>query len=256
MPFGALGAVYAWDRMGHAVVHILNHYLRIILSRYVDDCFGIIDAEDSEYIREATVLLVQWLGPKLDPDKTPAPARSQVILEVRVRLDTIRRREKSYLQARISLEESKAEYWTGIISGILARNHIRSWEAESLAGRLNFVASAILGQEGVCRIRNIYAAQYSGGGISREARHELEWWKHYLQSNPQKKIPLTSSRFKYEICNSDAEGSGGFGGLLLRDEFLEIHGQILEQFSPYFSERKSQSVGHFCVSGYAHPSNV
>jgi hypothetical protein len=39
MPFGAIAAVYAWDRVGEAVVAILRRGLALPVSRYVDDLF-------------------------------------------------------------------------------------------------------------------------------------------------------------------------------------------------------------------------
>ena len=39
MPFGAVSAVYAWDRLGGAVSRILRKLLLLPLDRYVDDLF-------------------------------------------------------------------------------------------------------------------------------------------------------------------------------------------------------------------------
>ena len=39
-PFGAVGSVHAWERMGAALAHIARVYLRIPMLRYVDDFFA------------------------------------------------------------------------------------------------------------------------------------------------------------------------------------------------------------------------
>ena len=39
-PFGAVGSVHAWERMGAALAHIARVYLKIPMLRYVDDFFA------------------------------------------------------------------------------------------------------------------------------------------------------------------------------------------------------------------------
>ena len=39
-PFGAVGSVHAWERIGAAICHIAGVYLKLPLWRYVDDYFG------------------------------------------------------------------------------------------------------------------------------------------------------------------------------------------------------------------------
>ena len=39
-PFGAVGSVHAWERIGAAICHIARVYLKLPLWRYVDDYFG------------------------------------------------------------------------------------------------------------------------------------------------------------------------------------------------------------------------
>ena len=45
MPFGAVGAVYSWDRLGAAASALIRSFLIIPLGRYVDDLFWIDDLE-------------------------------------------------------------------------------------------------------------------------------------------------------------------------------------------------------------------
>jgi len=39
-PFGAVGSVHGWERIGAAVCHVAVVFLRLALLRYVDDYFG------------------------------------------------------------------------------------------------------------------------------------------------------------------------------------------------------------------------
>ncbi len=39
-PFGAIGSVHAWERVGAALTHIARVYLKLAVLRYVDDKFG------------------------------------------------------------------------------------------------------------------------------------------------------------------------------------------------------------------------
>ena len=39
-PFGAIASVHAWERVGAALTHIIRDFLKIALSRYVDDMFA------------------------------------------------------------------------------------------------------------------------------------------------------------------------------------------------------------------------
>ena len=39
-PFGAIGSVHAWERIGAAILHIAHTFLRLPVLRYVDDYFG------------------------------------------------------------------------------------------------------------------------------------------------------------------------------------------------------------------------
>ena len=86
MPFGAVGAVYAWDRVAEAVVEVLRRVFLVPAARYVDDIFFV----DFEYTavrtREIVMAVVDAFGLCLEPDKTPAPAMDMVVLGVRVSL--------------------------------------------------------------------------------------------------------------------------------------------------------------------------
>lgn len=57
LPFGHIAAVYAWDRVGHALSHVIDFWCVAISERYVDDIFGIDFAESAVDL----VDFVMWL---------------------------------------------------------------------------------------------------------------------------------------------------------------------------------------------------
>ena len=85
-PFGAIGSVYAWDRLGEAFVRIARRRLLDVLLRYVDDLFFPELDVLAEGLRQRLLDLAGALGLTLDLDKTPHPAASLPALGVVVDL--------------------------------------------------------------------------------------------------------------------------------------------------------------------------
>ena len=81
---GALGAVFAWDRIAAAVCAILRRWFYVPVIRYVDDIFFIIDADCAAFVRELVIEIVTLCGLVLDPDKTPFASSSAILLGVQV----------------------------------------------------------------------------------------------------------------------------------------------------------------------------
>ena len=74
MPFGAVSAVYAWDRLGEALTTILRRVFLFPASRYVDDLFMPVWASISKESRSILFEVVEILGAVLSHEKTPPPA--------------------------------------------------------------------------------------------------------------------------------------------------------------------------------------
>ena len=88
MPFGAVAAVYAWDRLGSSIASIVLELLDIPVNRYVDDLFWVDFADIASESRDILLEVVSLLGLTLAVDKTPAPASSQEVLGVACSLKT------------------------------------------------------------------------------------------------------------------------------------------------------------------------
>ncbi len=89
MPFAAVGAVYAWDRLGSAVTAILIEKFLVPCIRYVHDLFWTDFEESSEDCRKMVMEVVSLLGFTLEPEKTPLPFDSHDILGITTSLKVI-----------------------------------------------------------------------------------------------------------------------------------------------------------------------
>ena len=132
MPFGAVAAVYGWDRVADALSHVLMIILTILVVRYVDDLFGACFALHAEELRDMIVELMAMCGFTLDPEKTPLPAPSQTILGIECRffykMKTAWIRRQVYLIAR--LDAAKTEIWIDMIRDILLAGQLMQHDAE------------------------------------------------------------------------------------------------------------------------------
>ena len=86
MPFGAVAAVYAWDRLGAFLAGALTELFHLPVCRYVDDMFLVDFGELAAESRSLMLEVVALLGFTLEESKTPAPASSQDVLGVQVTL--------------------------------------------------------------------------------------------------------------------------------------------------------------------------
>ena len=135
--------------------------------------------------------LVEMLGLKLESDKTPLPASIQVVLGIKLAIQSVARRGRSMTNMHASIEPAKAEHWSKIMEGILLAGYISAKDAEQLEGRLNFAAGAVAGRAGAARIRYVYClAAKCGGFLVAQAREELHWWIRYLRAGTRHRFPL------------------------------------------------------------------
>eukprot|EP00972_Heterocapsa_arctica_P101306 14931839-Heterocapsa_arctica.AAC.1 len=103
MPFGAVAAVYAWDRLGEASTAILRKVFLFPASNYVDDLFMPSWAQCAEESRLMLIDIIAHFGAILSEDKTPAPAASMTVLGVLVTVhhDTV----------VLTIEKTRLAFW-------------------------------------------------------------------------------------------------------------------------------------------------
>ena len=246
MPFGAVAAVYAWDRLGEAIVRIIEHILIVAVGRYVDDLFMADFAETSEELRSLLLELVGLLGLTLEETKTPAPGESLEILGVVVALSRLRGVDGMTLRASLTVGQSKRARWAELIEHTLATGVITYRELEKLVGRLAFASSAAWGPLARGHLTSLYGLLAKGGscldvGAMVCAAGDLEWWKQWLLEARLVSVVPRVVALPWAIVYSDAEGDGGVGAVLGIDgEFLWLAGHIPKHVSVKLKKRKTQ----------------
>ena len=214
MPFGAVAAVYAWDRIGAAVTAILRHLFCFPLLRYVDDLFGLLLGDNPQQDRSDLLEVVDLLGLRLDPDKTPSPSSSMTILGVLITIVYI----NHLYYAQLDIDPRKQQVWLQALREALHTRTLHPYDAEVLAGRLEFAATAVLGKGHRHRIRTIYnhARSYHHDITDDQfLLTDLHWWSRLLASPlPRRRVQLTGDRPPPLLLYTDAEGGGGIGAAL------------------------------------------
>ena len=210
MPFGAIGAVYAWDRLASLVTAILRRLFSLPVIRYVDDLFLLFPAAAASEARGVLVEVVTLLGLVLDPVKTPEASPSEVVLGVRV---TCRPHSLQF-----EVDSAKVTFWLRLLRDMAEAPRVSAVDLARLAGRLSFGCWAVWGPGARARLAPFFKpSRFVLGRLSAAARADLLWWASFLSSDP-----LLSSSFPTRpwvrppfVLYTDAEGSGGVGAALL-----------------------------------------
>ena len=205
MPFGAVGAVYAWDRLGAFLTAVLTDLFYIPASRYVDDLFLIDYSECADEARAIMLEVVNLLGFTLEEAKTPPPSFTQDILGVKV--------EITDSELLLTPEPRKVALWIQMINIALDKSSLGLADAMKLAGRLNFAASATWGQVARSRLRRLYGHIVNGNtDFGRPLASDLTWWLSRLERLEPQRLALFID--DPVVIYTDAEGNGGLGGVI------------------------------------------
>ena len=250
MPFGAVSAVYAWDRLGGALAAILQHFLVIPCSRYVDDLFWADYSASSEFGRTSALELVSLLGFTLAKDKTPPAASSQDVLGISTTLDGSI--GSQYLMATV--EPRKLEVWLTSISSSLASGTLPPIDAVKLTGRLSFAAWALWGQVARSHLRRLYDHLVSGScQLSPAALAELHWWRDRLSDpgSAQRIVPRQPNAAP-AVLYTDAEGSSGCGAVLSVDGAqLWFQSRVPPEVTSALAPRRTQILAYETLTVWA-----
>ena len=256
MPFGAVGAVYAWDRVADLITTILSILLLLPLSRFVDDIFCCVPREGASQCRLWMKEVVYLLGFVLDEGKTPLPSSIQTILGVEVRFACVKRRGKRSFSIRVRLDSKKAEHWSRIVQEVLSDGVLSAELSLKMASRFSFVAYAVLGPVGASHIVHLYRRCYdlssrTNLALSRDLLCELSWWEKYLLRNKSRTIGGSPTNVPAAVLYTDAEGRGGTGGvLILQNEVLWFRSDAKPLTDEVYklSPRKTQIVPYEAIA--------
>jgi hypothetical protein len=213
-PFGAVGSVHAWHRVGAAIQFILAKLFGVAYPRYVDDLFGadVVQPNEQEgpYTDFATPTgtaeLVRWviqglLGWDLDGDKEVTDAETMRVLGVEVSITDV--------CVRVCIPSEKISQWVTQIQNILHAGHLTPTIAGKLAGKLSWGACEVFGKGARVYLAPLFRHSCQNSVVlNSRLRRSLEWWLRFLPKAPVRDIPLTPSIRRRAVVYSDATGGG------------------------------------------------
>ena len=165
LPFGALGAVYGYNRAARALVHIARTLLHIPVDSYYDDFWGVEDGLTAQSSFEAFKELNVLLGFDLKEEKEQAPSTTGEILGLEADI--------SAPQIKVQISAKRKSKLSRMINGILAEGRLLPGTARKFAGKLQFACSGVFGKVGRAALQPFYVQSgarrswvvevYSGG---------------------------------------------------------------------------------------------
>ena len=172
LPFGFVGAVHGWDRIGRAIQFILVKLVRVLCLRYVDDYFGVERARCTEHlVKCATRVIEAILGKGSVAPHKSAHGSQLVILGILVELKAT--------AMKCTLTEGKKEKWGNQMQAALEHGTLLAGDAAKLAGRFSFAAQMIFNRYGRAMIRPIRRQEYAplkDGKLSLDLKEAIRWW--------------------------------------------------------------------------------
>ena len=203
LPFGAVGSVLGWHRVGSAMSSILTRLLLVPHGRYVDDYFGL-DVPDVEYTGgRCADFLFRLVGLPLDGGKAEDDRHAIVILGARLRVDHRLRA----VSTRVS--EDKAKKWSDELVHCFQEDKMDSGMASKHAGRCSFAVTIAYDKVGRAYIRPFHRqARAPRPYLTSSLRASVLWWHAFLTARPER-WHFPSTRREHAIVWTDASGEDG-----------------------------------------------
>ena len=235
LPFGAVAAVYAYNRVANALIHIARAVLNLPVDNYFDDFWGvggtlIAARRGFDWFGR----LNNFLGLTLKEEKDFLPASTGVLLGVSVSIGSF-----PFLMC---VDEDRARRLLVELDRVCQNGAISPAEAGSLAGKLQFAASAFYGRVGRAAIAPLFEIQSSKRAtrlVSPQLREGFLFLAELMQNpHPREYYGNDFSRPSH-VLFTDASGSGRMCGVLFtqgQERPLVVAGQcdnrILESLLP------------------------
>ena len=181
MPFGTVSAVYAWHRVGHALLFLVMVLCKAPMGRYVDDYFGACRQGVTYTGGVCLTIIATLLGFPTDDAKDADNMMRMTVLGAMVIVDFPAKAVLTHVS------ESKAEKWKTILLALLESGVCTSQEAASMGGRLSFSVTTSANRVGRAFIKPFYAQQMApmhGNLISASLAWAIEWFIVYLTKLP------------------------------------------------------------------------
>lgn len=170
MPFGAIGSVHAWDRIGEFLVRVGRRILFLPLLRYVDDYFSADRAACAMHAMLCFARLVRCLlGPCAVSERKLCCAAPLTVLGLDVCLSDV--------GARFTLHTDKRVKWSQRVQKALDSNQLSCGLASKLAGALSWAASNLFHRLGRALLRPLFEhARGHTQKVNTSLKLCLEWW--------------------------------------------------------------------------------
>ena len=209
LPFGTVSSVYLYNRLSDALTALARRLLGIPLLAFFDDFFTAERADEAQDSFEAFKELNDVLGFDIKTKKDVPPTVHLEVLGHGTRLGTppfklsVTKSRKSGLR-RVALRALRSKKISPKVSG-------------SMAGKLNFAATALWGRIGRTAMQAFYARQHDPfpkQSLSVRLEQALRWVAYAL---PYANTRQVSDEPEYvrQFLFVDAEGSGGWGAVLI-----------------------------------------
>ena len=244
-PFGALGSVLAWHRVGLFWRTVMRRLFNIPMLLYVDDAQLVDAAVFGMQAQEIFKALTEATGWALDAEKRQPLGPTAVALGAK---GVMGETGLSW-----TLDQDRADRWIGELDETLSHDRWSSETAGKWAGRFQWATSIIWGEVGRAYLRPLY--WYREKGLSNgplTARHRLclQWWRHMLTLKQSRTIPWDCQEEMAApdyVVFTDAEGNGGIGAIAYPtahnktdEKIIYTRGRVPRQWTRVLAGRKTQ----------------
>ena len=181
MPFGTISAVYAWHRIGHALLCMILVIFLAPVARYVDDFFGASKEGITWTGGRILSVLSKLLGFDSDDAKDADDAIRMTVLGAELAI------KWPYRSVSSKVDSVKASRWVDDLVAMVKRGVCSMELAAKYAGRLSFAVVVSGNRVGRAYIRPFHAqanAPLAGSTMSSALIFAALWFRHYLEVRP------------------------------------------------------------------------
>lgn len=241
MPFGTVSAVYAWHRVGHALLLIILKLFLAPLGRYVDDFFG--TSRSGVQLCGGTCLTVMaaLIGFPMDDAKSASQTIYMVVLGASVNLDWAKK------LVTMHVDDVKAEKWKECLLTILECGICSAELSAKMGGRLSFAVSVAANRVGRAFLKPFYAQQHAplkGNAVGCWLAWACSWFVHYLTHRPRA-IRRGISPRPLLVTWHDAAGASRWVAAVVRFEsgYLWTRTRTPQHVWEQLTERSDSQIG-------------
>jgi hypothetical protein len=238
MPFGYVGAVYAWERFAHFLWMVVVVLLRVPAGKYVDDFFCIEQAHHIDQVLASVAAVFRAImGEDSLSVRKLLSGNPLTVLGFDVML--------GHGFARFSLNEEKRVRWLQQIQCFRSCKRMVRREAEEMAGRLSFASEYLFKRLGRAMLRPIFAQKKSrDGSIHAALDAALQWWETALAEQEAEDRWYDDGGGDTAELYCDASGMPGHlcAVLFIAGEAFYCHSEVPAAWREWFTARGDAQI--------------